>query len=660
MTNGILKSINKKDKLYKILIQTDVHDTVLFNRLTVEFKLYRATLRKSIREAKRLYFMRTFNMYKSDIKKTWIVINETLNKSIKCQDHNEFIIDNNKINDPNKIANLFNEYFINIGRSLSTQIQAAHDFSEYLATPADTSFKFSPVDENQINNIINNLKNKSSYGYDNISCVLLKKSKGILIKPLTLIINQSMNTGIFPDDLKISKVKPLFKRGDVAQISNYRPISLLPSISKVFEKVIFYQLSEYFNDNELLCCEQFGFRSGHSTELAALRLVDHLVKQMDSYNTPINIYIDLSKAFDTLDHDILLAKLNYYGICGTENALFRSYLSNRLQYVDYQGSQSALQLISTGVPQGSVLGPLLFIIYINDLPLVSNIFEMLMYADDTTLYCNLNQNVDEKEINKELNLITEWLTSNKLSLNVQKTKFIVFHTDQRVVNYPTLQINNTIIERVTQFNFLGLILSSNLKWHKHINYISIKISRVIGIMYRLKQTFPQEVLLTIYNSLIVPHFNYCLLAWGLKVVEGHSIHLFQKKALRIITDNDFIAHSEPICKQLHLVKVTDMYKIAIWKFYYKLMNNILPSYFNIMKPVLPVVCAIYEIRKPTFHLPPTNHAFAEQLMKYQVIKTLNDEHGSMITASKVLTHSFYGFKLFLKNKFIESYADHIP
>ena len=167
---------------------------------------------------------------------------------------------------------------------------------------------------------------------------------------------------------------------------------------------------------------------------------------------------------------------------------------------------------------------------------------------------------------------------------------MVFHTSQRLIEHPLLIINNTEIERVSQFNFLGLIVSSNLKWHKHINHISLKIARVIGIMYRLKDIYPHKILLMIYNTLIVTHFNYCLLTWGSTIEDGHQIHLLQKKALRIITNDEYRAHTEPICKHLSLVKMPDMYWIAIWKFYYKLMNNLLPPYFNIMKPEFPAIC----------------------------------------------------------------------
>ena len=199
-------------------------------------------------------------------------------------------------------------------------------------------------------------------------------------------------------------------------------------MSKVFEYVIFDQLMTFLTDNKLFCMEQFGFRPGHSTELAALRLVDHLTTEINNSNVPTNIYIDLSKAFDSLNHSILLKKLSHYGISGCSHKLFCSYLSDRSQYVDFNGQMSTELPISTGVPQGSVLGPLLFLMYINDLPLVSNNFTMLMYADDTTLYCNVNNDVTDDLLNYELSKICDWPGANKLALNVSKTKFMVFHT----------------------------------------------------------------------------------------------------------------------------------------------------------------------------------------------------------------------------------------
>ena len=465
-----------------------------------------------------------------------------------------------------------------------------------------------------------------------------------------------MHTGIYPSQLKLSRVKPLHKAGDKTQFGNYRPISLLPSLSKIFERVIFDQLLAYFTNNSLLCVKQFGFRPEHSTELAALKLVNSLIAQMDSNNVPVNIYIDLSKAFDTLNHSILLSKLEYYGITGRSYDLLKNYLSNRSQYVEFNGHISNTLPKSTGVPQGSVLGPLLFLIYINDLPLVSHIFDMLMYADDTTLYCNINQTITAKTINREVIKISQWLGANKLSLNVAKIKFMVFHASKKSVIYPELQINGNNIERVTQFNFLGLILESNLSWNKHINHISLKVSKAIGILYRLKSVYPLSVLLTLYNTLVLPYFNYGILTWGSIIKEDHHLHKLQKKAVRIITQSDYIAHTEPLCKQNRLIKLPNMFSLAVWKFYYKVMNNQLPIYFSVMKPVLPQICSRYEVRNPVFHLPHIRHSFADQSIRCCLIKQLNAENGSTITTGMVHTSSFPSYKYHIKNEVINNYS----
>ena len=188
---------------------------------------------------------------------------------------------------------------------------------------------------------------------------------------------------------------------------------------------------------------------------------------------------------------------------------------------------------------------------------------MVMYADDMTSFCNIDNNVTEDVINRELFKIYEWLRANKLALNVSKTKFLVFHTRNKSVRYPSLKINGKLIERVTQFNFLGLILESNISWNLHINHISLKISKAIGILYRPKTIYPQSVLQTLYNTLIQPYFNFCILVWGATISEGNPLYLLQKKALRLISNLNYITHTEPICKKLRLLKLTKMFSIAV-------------------------------------------------------------------------------------------------
>ena len=251
--------------------------------------------------------------------------------------------------------------------------------------------------------MIDRLKNKSSKGIDGISNNLIKTAKYVFAKPLTLLINQMLYSGIFPEQQKVSKIIPLHKANDKLLLTNYRPIALLPSISKIFEYILLEQLTNHFIKNKLLSPQQYDFRTKHSTELAALNLVDHLTYKLDNGIILINIYIDLSKAFDTLIHRILLDKLSYYGINGVAKNLLQSYLSHRHQVVDFNGSTSDTLEIKTGVPQGSVLGPFLFSVYINDLPSCTDKFNMIMYADDTTLFCDINGNpADEHVLNTEL------------------------------------------------------------------------------------------------------------------------------------------------------------------------------------------------------------------------------------------------------------------
>ena len=218
--------------------------------------------------------------------------------------------------------------------------------------------------------------------------------------------------------------------------------------------------------------------------------------------------------------------------------------------------------IKTGVPQGSILGPLLFLVYNNDLPEISRQIKMVMYADDTTLYCNLGD-LSEDIINNELTNVSEWLAANKLSLNLKKTKYMVFHTPQRKVTYPEIKINNILIERVSEFSFLGIIFNSNLKWHTHNNYITTTITGIVGLLWRLKDLYPMTVLRVLYNSLILPHLSHGILTWGANISRDDKLHLIQKRCIRIISNSSFIADTEPTCKYLRIINSSDMYSVAM-------------------------------------------------------------------------------------------------
>ena len=325
---------------------------------------------------------------------------------------------------------------------------------------------------------------------------------------------------IFPEKMKIAKVMPLFKNGDPENIANYLPISVLPCFSKVLERIMYNRLYKYLCEEKLLYSKQFGFQKGYFTDHTTVHLVDQIYESFENDNYTLGVFIDLSKAFDTVGHSILLQKLEMYGVNTTNLAWFASYLNGRKQYIKTTESADTLKKdIKCGVPQRSILGPLLFLLYVNDLPNSSNVLVAIMFADDTNFFFeHSNINTLFKTVNDELIKINEWFSANKLSLNVGKTKFSLFHKSGKKYNIPshlpTLKINNHDTERVHTMKFLGVLLDDNLSWKEHIKYLENKIAKNIGLMYRAKPFLDKESLLALYYSYINSHRNYANLAWS--------------------------------------------------------------------------------------------------------------------------------------------------
>ena len=422
----------------------------------------------------------------------------------------------------------------------------------------------------------------SSPGWDGTKMELLKEVKDFLSVPLSHLINLSMEQGIVPDELKLARVVPIFKSGDKTQTLNYRPISVLPSLSKLFERVIHNRISKFLEKYKILYAYQFGFRKDHSTCLATSYLVDKITKALDDKEYFLSVFLDLSKAFDTVNHNILLIKLAHYGIRGSALNWFKSYLSNRKQFVEINASKSNTQNIACGVPQGSILGPLLFFIYINDLPNASNILKTLNFADDTTLFfkdkCINNLQIT---MNQELKKIVQWLTANQLSLNIKKTCAMLFSTKSSVTNSLNICINNEIVPFVDQFKFLGVVFDKGLHWKLHIDVISCKIAKSTGIINKVKHKLNYSTLITFYYLFVYPYLNYCNTIWGnaaLKHVNG--LHLLQKRIVRLIFNAGFHDHTKELFVTAKIVNIFDLYKFNVLLLMFKHFKNLLPPIFD--------------------------------------------------------------------------------
>ena len=325
-----------------------------------------------------------------------------------------------------------------------------------------------------------------------------------------------------------------------------------------------------------------------------------------------------------------------------------------------EDTQSEILKINTGVPQGSILGPLLFIIYLNDFPVATEKFNMINYADDTTLYSSFKTSLQDDKtkiddnLNGELSQINTWLVSNKLTINVGKTKFMVFHPPQKTnVHIPSLFLSNTQIECVNEFNLLGLIINKSLNWNSHVKHIANKIARITGIMCKLKNLLPKSSLLLIYNSLILPHLNYGILCWGSR---AQSLSTLQKKAIRLTSNAKYNAHTSKLFKSLNLLKISDIYTINILKFYYKLMQSMLPSYLLRNFVALNNDTNEYGTRQScSLRIPHHKHVLYEQCLRYNIVKTINNCEGQIV--QKVFTHSLSGFSNYAKKIFIDDYPE---
>lgn len=573
ITNEILKDIRRRDRLVKNK-----------NR-RAEYKSLRNEIVSKIRKAYKTFLNEQVRNSMGDIKKHWKVINSTLHRTNNKEDiTTDFLHEGQLIRDVSINANNINKYTANIGKETNESVgNARHDPKHYLhkyKARNEHSIIFSEISAEDVNDVCKLLSPKTSTDSSDLKQNIVLADSGLLALVLTHMINRSMQTGVCPANSKLARVIPVYKlKGNKQLYENYRPISLLSAFSKIMEKLIYNKIFDFLVRYEILFKSQFGFRKGHNTTHATIDFVKTIEDALSNGEYAVGIFCDLSKAFDTLNHNVLLEKLDHYGIRGKANDWIKSYLTGREQYVELNGFKSAKLPIVTGVPQGSILGPLLFLLYINDLPAASDL-KSVMYADDTSLllkgkdlaYLSIN-------LNRDLEGINDYFKANKLKLNTKKTKMVCFRKKSQNVNLNDVNIylDGDRLNFEEQAVFLGMTLDSHLTWDKHCNHVANTISRNNGAINRVKKFLPPSTLKILYNSLILPHLQFGLAAWGgCSGQNKKRIISIQKRAIRTVSKSYFTSHTEPRMKSLGILRLEELYKQQCATYVHDAINDRAP------------------------------------------------------------------------------------
>lgn len=573
ITPALVKSINKKNEMYKKCVKYPYDEQLL-----AEYKTYKNKLIHLVQKAKKEYYSLKITQNKNNSQNLWQTVNKMCNKKQNQNSTDKIINENNKILlNKYDIANAFVDYYSELGARYAKQINVPLNYDENNRT-LENSFFLRQTNTAEVKNTIKLLKLRKSPGYDNIRSEVLKQVADEIAEPLTYIFNKSITKGQFPRIFKFGLIKPLHKGGDPTEMSNYRPISVISNIAKVYEKILKSRFVKYIEKYQILSDRQHGFRNGRSTEDAIARLTQYIYNAMDTSTPCACIFLDLAKAFDTICHKKMFNKLYNYGFRGNVLNLIKSYFTDRTQFVNIEGKLSYDRKVNYGVPQGTVLGPVFFILYMNSILELNIEGTMLSFADDTAvLYTSESWGELKIKMEKDLKKIKRSFDYNLLTINYKKSHYLPFtsYTNYLPNMGPLLIDINAKILEAESIKYLGIIIDRHLRWNLQIQNLVKKIRYLLPRFKYLKNFLSQSELKILYYSLVQSHLSYGILGWG-GVTDNYLNHLntIQKWVLKIIYNKNLTYPTSNLYNECGVLDLRQLFFLYISIYTHKNKNSI--------------------------------------------------------------------------------------
>lgn len=565
LTTALLKSINQKNNLF-----AELHRNPYNEQLRNYYKRYKNKLTNLINITKRDYYKRQIQINVGNKKNLWNIVQDISGKKQSDKQIQGIKDENGELLNENiDIANEFNNTFIETGKKLAEKIKRNPKFKSNTKRLTN-SIVILPTDPAELKDLINDLKNKKSVGEDQIRAETLKQIAGNIVIPLAYILNRCIDKAIWPTCFKNSVVIPIHKNGDKSAVSNYRPISLITNLSKVFEKLLKERLISFINKYGLFSPRQFGFREKISTEDAVLHITEKIHQALEMGNPCLCLFIDLKKAFDTVSHKLLLETLEKIGIRGNGNKLMESYLDKRTQRVKIGDVSSDSKIIEYGIPQGTVLGPVLFNLYVNELFSVASKGDIIGYADDTVIFYQAPTWQEIKSTaEKDFEFIKDWFDDKLLTVNFEKTHVLPFSCNKSgVPPFHQLEINTEgkilTLKSVTATKYLGIYLDTHLKWDCHIKYVTRKLQTILYKFKYLNNYLPIGEMRLIYFSLVESHIRYGITAWG-GALKTHlnQLEVIQRRFLKLILHKNSRYNSNSLYRELKVMDIRQLFYLCV-------------------------------------------------------------------------------------------------